>query len=89
MDENTLMILSKRQKGVEATVYTSKLNKQLQLDLQRHDAEYPPIIIRECKQSHDRFLILDSEVFHIGASLKDLGKNGLHFQSCISHHKIS
>lgn len=79
VDENTLMILSKRQKGVEATVYTSKLNKQLQLDLQRHDAEYPPIIIRECKQSHDRFLILDSEVFHIGASLKDLGKKWFAF----------
>ena len=80
IDENTLMILSKRNEKVEATVYTAKLTKQLQLDLQRHNAEYPAIAIHEYKQSHDRFLIIDSEVFHIGASLKDLGKkNGLPF----------
>lgn len=60
------MILSKRNEKVEATVYTAKLTKQLQLDLQRHNAEYPAIAIHEYKQSHDRFLIIDSEVFHIG-----------------------
>lgn len=79
IDESTLMLLSKRNEGVEATVYTAKLNRQLQLDLQRHNSEYPPIDIREYRQSHDRFLIIDSEVFHIGASLKDLGKKWFAF----------
>ena len=79
IDENTLMMLSKRNEKVEATVYTAKLTKQLQLDLQRHNAEYPAIAIHEYKQSHDRFLIIDSEVFHIGASLKDLGKKWFAF----------
>lgn len=79
IDENTLMMLSKRNEKVEATVYTAKLTKQLQLDLQRHNAKYPAIAIHEYKQSHDRFLIIDSEVFHIGASLKDLGKKWFAF----------
>lgn len=79
VDENTLLMLSKRNEGVKATIYTAKLNKQLQLDLQRHNAEYQPIDIREYKQSHDRFLIIDSEAFHIGASLKDLGKKWFAF----------
>ena len=79
VDENTLMILSKRNKGVEATIYTAKLSRTLQLDLQRHNTEYPPTSILEYKQSHDRFLIIDSEVFHIGASLKDLGKKWFAF----------
>ena len=74
VDESTLLMLSKREKDVEADIYTGRLNKQLQLDLQRHNAEYPPISIKEYHQSHDRFLIIDSDVFHIGASLKDLGK---------------
>lgn len=79
VDESTLMMLSKRNEGVKATIYTAKLHKQLQLDLQRHNAEYPPITIRTYKQSHDRFLIIDSEVFHLGASLKDLGKKWFAF----------
>lgn len=79
IDESTLMMLSKRNEGVKATIYTAKLHKQLQLDLQRHNAEYPPVAIRTYKQSHDRFLIIDSEVFHLGASLKDLGKKWFAF----------
>lgn len=79
IDESTLMMLSKRNEGVKATIYTAKLHKQLQLDLQRHNAEYPPVTIRTYKQSHDRFLIIDSEVFHLGASLKDLGKKWFAF----------
>lgn len=79
VDESTLMMLSKRNEGVKATIYTAKLHKQLQLDLQRHNAEYPPVTIRTYKQSHDRFLIIDSEVFHLGASLKDLGKKWFAF----------
>ena len=57
VDESTLLMLSKREKDVEADIYTGRLNKQLQLDLQRHNAEYPPISIKEYHQSHDRFLI--------------------------------
>lgn len=79
VDESTLLLLSKRGKGVKAIIYTAKVNQQLQLDLQRHNAEYPPIDIYEYRQSHDRFLLIDSEVFHIGASLKDLGKKWFAF----------
>lgn len=79
VDESTLLMLSKREKDVEADIYTGRLNKQLQLDLQRHNAEYPPISIKEYHQSHDRFLIIDSDVFHIGASLKDLEKKWFAF----------
>lgn len=79
VDESTLLMLSKRGKGVEADIYTGRLNKQLQLDLQRHNAEYPPVSIHEYQQSHDRFLIIDSDVYHIGASLKDLGKKWFAF----------
>lgn len=79
VDESTLLMLSKREKDVEADIYTGRLNKQLQLDLQRHNVEYPPISIKEYHQSHDRFLIIDSDVFHIGASLKDLGKKWFAF----------
>ena len=79
VDESTLLMLSKREKDVEADIYTGRLNKQLQLDLQRHNAEYPPISIKEYHQSHDRFLNIDSDVFHIGASLKDLGKKWFAF----------
>lgn len=79
VDESTLLLLSKRSKGVKAIIYTARVSQQLQLDLQRHNAEYPPIDIYEYRQSHDRFLLIDSEVFHIGASLKDLGKKWFAF----------
>lgn len=75
VDETTLLMLSKRSKGVSATIYTPKISKQLQLDLDKHNDQYPPIQVRTYKESHDRFLLIDeTEVFHIGASIKDLGK---------------
>ena len=75
IDESTLLMLSKRTTGVDATVYTQRITPQLQLDLTRHNNQYPPINIRTYRQAHDRFLIIDqSDVYHIGASLKDLGK---------------
>lgn len=75
VDESVLLMLSKRNSGVSATIYTHKINAQLQLDLNRHNDQYPPIEARTYKSSHDRFLIIDNtEVYHIGASLKDLGK---------------
>lgn len=75
IDESTLLMLSKRTTGVDATIYTQRITPQLQLDLARHNNQYPPINIRTYRQAHDRFLIIDqSDVYHIGASLKDLGK---------------
>lgn len=75
VDETTLLMLSKRKEGVNVTIYTQRINPQLQLDLEKHNAQYPAIDIRTYKRSHDRFLLIDGlEVYHIGASLKDLGK---------------
>lgn len=75
VDESVLLMLSKRNLGVSATIYTKKITKQLQLDLDKHNDQYPPVNIRTYHNSHDRFLIVDNkEVYHIGASLKDLGK---------------
>ena len=75
VDESVLLMLSKRSAGVSAKIYTSNLSKQLTLDLAKHNKQYPPIEIFMHTTSHDRFLIIDdAEVYHIGASLKDLGK---------------
>ena len=74
-DESVLLMLSKRKAGVSAKIYTSHFGTALQLDLQRHNTQYPPIEIVHHTTAHDRFLIIDdAEVYHIGASLKDLGK---------------
>ena len=75
IDESVLLMLSKRRSGVCATVYTQKITAQLQLDIEKHNRQYPPVEIRIYNKCHDRFLIIDgTEVYHIGASLKDLGK---------------
>jgi hypothetical protein len=75
VDESVLLMLSKRQPRVTATIYTQRITSQLRLDLDRHNDQYPPVDVRTCKFSHDRFLIVDeTDVYHIGASLKDLGK---------------
>ena len=75
VDESVLLMLSKRNPGVSATVYTQRITPQLQLDLDKHNDQYPPINMRTYRNGHDRFLIIDDrEVYHIGASLKDMGK---------------
>lgn len=79
VDESTLMLLSKRKPEVAATIFTARISQTLQLDIQRYNAEYPPITVNEYRQSHDRFLIIDDDVYHIGASLKDLGKKWFAF----------
>ena len=80
VDESVLLMLSKRQPGVRATVYTQRITPQFRLDLDKFNDQYPPIDVRTCKVSHDRFLIIDdTEVYHIGASLKDLGKKWFAF----------
>ena len=79
VDESVLLMLSKRQPRVTATIYTQRITSQLRLDLDRHNDQYPPVDVRTCKLSHDRFLIVDDAVYHIGASLKDLGKKWFAF----------
>lgn len=79
VDETVLTLLDKRAKGVDAIIYTAQKSRQLQLDLTRHNAQYAPVEIKIYQQSHDRFLCIDDEVFHIGASIKDLGKKWFAF----------
>lgn len=75
IDETTLVLFTKREANVKATLYTKTISKQLELDLQKYNTQYPPIAIKKFDLSHDRFLIIDEkEVYHFGASLKDLGK---------------
>ena len=74
IDESTLTMLSKRNDGVVATIYTHPLSQQQQLDVQRHNQQYAPIAVNVCQHNHDRFLIIDDEVYFFGASLKDAGK---------------
>ena len=75
IDESVLQLFLKRKKGVEVVFYTANLTPALKTDLDKHNKQYAPIVIKEFKHAHDRFLIIDEkEVFHIGASLKDLGK---------------
>lgn len=79
VDESVLLMLSKRQPRVTATIYTQRITPQFRLDLDRHNDQYPPVDVRTCKLSHDRSLIVDDAVYHIGASLKDLGKKWFAF----------
>lgn len=80
IDDSVLTLFSKRKKNVTATIYTASISKQLRLDLEKHNAQYPEVKAELFKQSHDRFLIIDEkELYHIGASLKDLGKKWFAF----------
>ena len=74
IDETTLTMLSKRDASVSATIYTRQLSNQQQLDITRHNQQYPPITVNLCQRNHDRFLIIDDVVYLFGASLKDAGK---------------
>ena len=74
VDESVLLLLSKRNKGVSTTIYTKGVSQVLQQDLHRHNLQYEPIEIQIHTAIHDRFLVIDNTVYHIGASLKDLGK---------------
>lgn len=79
IDDSVLTILSKRADKVAATIYTKKPTAQLQLDIQKHNAQYPPTSVIEFDRSHDRFLCIDDTVYHLGASIKDLGKKWFAF----------
>lgn len=80
VDDTVLTLLTKRRKGVTATIYTKIISKQLALDLEKHNTQYSIIEIKTFNAAHDRFLILDEcDIYHIGASLKDLGKKWFAF----------
>lgn len=80
IDETVLILLSKRNLNVKATIYTRKISPQLLLDLEKYNKQYPTIKIEQFSSSHDRFIIIDrTELYHIGASLKDLGKKWFAF----------
>lgn len=80
IDETVLTLLAKRKAGITATIYTKQLSQQLQLDLKKHNEQYPKVDIKLLTDSHDRFLIIDrQELYHIGASLKDVGKKWFAF----------
>ena len=79
VDDTVLTMLDKRTDGVCATIYTQHISQQFQQDIDRHNAQYPPIIVEHFNRAHDRFLLIDDEVYHIGASLKDLGKKWFAF----------
>lgn len=80
IDERTLMQLTKRNSKVTCVIYTERITPEIKMDLEKHNAQYPTIEIRILKNSHDRFLIIDNkELYHIGASLKDLGKRWFAF----------
>ncbi len=79
VDETVLTLLDKREDGVSAFIYTQQINRQFQLDIDRHNAQYPPINVETFRLSHDRFLCIDDDVYHIGASIKDLGKKWFGF----------
>ena len=79
IDDSVLTMLAKRADKVAATIYTKKPSAQLQLDIQKHNAQYPPISVVEFDRSHDRFLCIDETVYHLGASIKDLGKKWFAF----------
>lgn len=66
--------LDNRDEAVKAIIYTGKINPQLKLDIERHNKQYPVIEVKLVREVHDRFLIIDNELYHIGASIKDLGK---------------
>jgi len=80
IDESVLMLLAKRNPNVKATIFTGNITKQLETDMKKHDKQYRPIEIKFFTKAHDRFLIIDqTTVYHIGASLKDLGKKWFAF----------
>ena len=79
IDDTVFSLLDKRREGVKAIVYTKSVNEQLQLDIKRHNEQYASIEVKQFNKAHDRFLLIDDEVYHIGASIKDLGKKWFAF----------
>ena len=74
VDESVLTLLDKRMDGVKATIYTHSISRQFRLDIERHNRQYPAIDVKTVANIHDRFLMVDDDLYHIGASIKDLGR---------------
>ncbi len=74
VDDSVLTLLDKRTPGVTAKIYTMQISRQFAMDIAKHDAQYTPIPVNILKKAHDRFLIIDEDLYHVGASIKDLGK---------------
>lgn len=74
VDDTVLTMLDKRNADIDATIYTKQISKAFRLDIDKHNAQYPAIEVKIFKNSHDRFLIIDDNIYHFGASIKDLGK---------------
>ncbi len=85
IDDTVLHRLDKREKGVRATIYTQQIPKALKTDIKSHNEQYPPIEVKVTKNVHDRFMIIDDTVYHIGASIKDLGKKIFAFSKMNEH----
>ena len=81
VDETVLTLLDKRDNNVSAIIYTQQISRQFQLEIDRHNAQYAPIDVETFRLSHDRFLCIDDDVYHIGASIKDLGKKWFGFSN--------
>jgi hypothetical protein len=79
LDESVLTLLSKRKENVKCQIFTNKISAQFKLDLEKFNAQYAPVEAKEFSKSHDRFLMIDDDIYHIGASLKDLGKKWFAF----------
>ena len=79
VDETVLTLLDKRGENVSATIYTQQVSRQFRLDVDLHNSQYPPIEVDVFRRSHDRFLCIDDTVYHVGASIKDLGKKWFAF----------
>lgn len=79
VDETVLTLLDKRGENVSATIYTQQVSRQFRLDVDCHNSQYPPIEVDVFRRSHDRFLCIDDTVYHVGASIKDLGKKWFAF----------
>lgn len=88
IDETVLTLLNKRNRGVLATVYTKRIDDNLRLDIERHNDQYMPVNVRTASNIHDRFLIVDDTLYHIGASIKDLGKKLFAFSRMETHPNV-
>lgn len=88
VDETVLTLLDKRSSGVLATIYTKRIDRQLQLDIERHNDQYAPIDVRQAQRIHDRFMVIDDTLYHIGASIKDLGMKLFAFSKMESSPEI-
>ena len=88
IDETVLTLLDKRNNGVLATIYTKRIDRQLQLDIERHNDQYAPIEVRQAQRIHDRFMVIDDTLYHIGASIKDLGMKLFAFSKMESSPEI-